>query len=67
MLDGAAVITGGDDLPPEELGKEHGWRSAAVMKSSERTNASATERASACSGNDRVHFSATRKISKLEE
>ncbi|KAL3193353.1 hypothetical protein MRX96_017585 [Rhipicephalus microplus] len=61
MLDGAAVIMDGDELPPEEFGEEHGWRSAAVKKSSRRTNASATERATACGENARGNFTVTHR------
>ncbi|KAH8039372.1 hypothetical protein HPB51_005998 [Rhipicephalus microplus] len=65
MLDGAAVIMD-DDLPPEEFGEEHDWRFIAVKKSSRRTNASATERATACGGNATGHSSATRKALNLK-
>ncbi|KAH8027230.1 hypothetical protein HPB51_003683 [Rhipicephalus microplus] len=57
---------GGDDLPPGQFGEDHGWRSATVKKSSRRTNASAAERATACGGNARGHFTATRKALKLK-
>ncbi|KAH7957842.1 hypothetical protein HPB52_023242 [Rhipicephalus sanguineus] len=61
MMEGAAVVMEGDDLPPEDFGEEHGWCSAAVKKHSRRTDASATERATACGENAGGYFSATRK------
>ncbi|KAL1470602.1 hypothetical protein MTO96_004554 [Rhipicephalus appendiculatus] len=66
MIDGAAVLMNGEDLPPEECGEEHGWRSAAVKKNSRRTDACATERAAACGENARGHFSATGKALNLK-
>ncbi|KAL1463981.1 hypothetical protein MTO96_043081 [Rhipicephalus appendiculatus] len=66
MIDGAAVLMDGEDLPPEEFGEEHGWRSAAVKKNSRRTDACAAERAAACGENARGHFSATGKALNLK-
>ncbi|KAH8009773.1 hypothetical protein HPB51_019105 [Rhipicephalus microplus] len=66
MFDGAAVIMDNKDLSSEQFGEEHGWRSAAVKKSSRRMNASATERATACSGNARGNFSATEKAVNMK-
>ncbi|KAH7939953.1 hypothetical protein HPB52_019616 [Rhipicephalus sanguineus] len=59
-MEGAAVVMEGDDLPPEDFGEEHGWRSAAVKKHSWRTDASATERATTC-GDAGGYFNAIRK------
>ncbi|KAH8022554.1 hypothetical protein HPB51_025651 [Rhipicephalus microplus] len=66
MLDGAAVIIDGVDFRPKEFEEEHGWRSTAVKKNSRRTNASATERATACGDNARNHFSAATKYRNLK-
>ncbi|KAH7968430.1 hypothetical protein HPB52_008309 [Rhipicephalus sanguineus] len=66
MMEGAAVVMEGDDLPPEDFGEEHGWRSAAVKKNSRRTDASATERATACGENASGSFNATIKDLNLK-
>ncbi|KAL1484862.1 hypothetical protein MTO96_032327 [Rhipicephalus appendiculatus] len=66
MIDGAAVLMDGEDLPPEEFGEEHGWRSAEVKKNSRRTDACATERAAACGENARGHLNATEKALNLK-
>ncbi|KAH7975512.1 hypothetical protein HPB52_002340 [Rhipicephalus sanguineus] len=65
-MEGAAVVMEGDDLPPEDFGEEHGWRSAAVKKHSRRTDASATERATTC-GDAGGYFNAIRKDLNLNK
>ncbi|KAH7939358.1 hypothetical protein HPB52_011401 [Rhipicephalus sanguineus] len=66
MMEGAAVVMEGDDLPPEDFGEEHGWRSAAVKKHSRRTDASATERATTC-GDAGGYFNAIKKDLNLNK
>ncbi|KAL1476595.1 hypothetical protein MTO96_036400 [Rhipicephalus appendiculatus] len=66
MMEGAAVIMDGKDIPMDEFREEHGWRSAKVKKKSRRTDACATERAAACSENARGHFNATGRAVNLK-
>ncbi|KAH7969142.1 hypothetical protein HPB52_015022 [Rhipicephalus sanguineus] len=65
-MEGAAVVMEGDDLPPEDFGEEHGWRSAAVKKHFRRTDASATERATTC-GDAGGYFNTIRKDLNLNK
>ncbi|KAL1466648.1 hypothetical protein MTO96_042595 [Rhipicephalus appendiculatus] len=66
MMEGAAVIMDGEDLPTDEFGEEHGWRSATVKKKSRRTDTCATQRAAACGEKARGHFNATEKAVNLK-
>lgn len=56
----------GEDLPEEEFGEEHGWRSAAVKKNSRRTDTNASGRAAVCGENASGHFSVKRKARTMK-
>ncbi|KAL1466803.1 hypothetical protein MTO96_042501 [Rhipicephalus appendiculatus] len=60
------VIVDGDDLPPDEFGAEHGWRSAAVKKNAQRVSRRDSAREAANSQGHRERLSGSRKPISLK-
>ncbi|KAL1443230.1 hypothetical protein MTO96_046061 [Rhipicephalus appendiculatus] len=60
------VIVDGEDLPPDEFGAEHGWRSAAVKKNAQRVSRRDSAREAANSQGHRERLSGSRKPISLK-
>lgn len=66
MAEGMVVVMDGDDLPPEEFGAEHGWRSAAVKKNALRVSRRDSTREAASSEGHRARLNGSRKPTSLK-